>query len=95
MYSLKRYVNAEWITYGPYSCRFVPITGQDRMGLPGHLIDADDRIFFPLYAPVTQNDIARRIETNQTWTILFAVPLDGQLEVWAKRSVMPAAGTKG
>lgn len=96
MFTLKKLINGVTIiNYGPYSCQYVPITGSDRVGMPGHLIDADDRIFFPLSVPVAQNDVVRRVETNQTWTVIFATPLDREFEAWAKRSVMPAAGTKG
>jgi hypothetical protein len=93
-YLVKRLMKNTFVSYGPYSCERIPISGNDRMGLASHLIDADERVFFPVSAVVAQNDTIRCLETNQTWTVLFVVPLPYQWECFVKRSVAPVAGTK-
>jgi hypothetical protein len=92
-YVVKKLVAKAYISYGPYACERVPITGQDRMGLPGHLAEADERVFFPLAAPVAQHDTISRIDTNQRWTVLFAPVIGDKIEAYVKRVVAPAAGT--
>jgi hypothetical protein len=93
-FSVKRRVNGQWITYGPYTCQRIPVSGTERMGMAGVLAETEERIFFPANAVLAVNDVVWWVERNKAFSAIYVHEAPQYLEAYCKSTTVPVLGTK-